>query len=109
MNNAVHWRVMNAGLPCNLTRGLMQFYAPLCLRLSLLADIVRLKNSHIIRTKSFTVSTFLRASAMLKAEAEPYAAPAAPPPPVFFQRRRRRQKCVGAPPPPPLSGPARRC
>ena len=27
MNIAVHWRVMNAGLPCNLTRGLMHFNA----------------------------------------------------------------------------------
>jgi len=32
MNNAVHWRVMNVGLPCNLTRGLMHFNAPLWLR-----------------------------------------------------------------------------
>ena len=41
MNNAVQWRVMNAGLSCNLTRGLMHFNAPL-----------------LLRTKSFTVSTF---------------------------------------------------
>ena len=41
MNNAVHYAMMNAGLPCNLTRGLMHLNASLWLR-----------------TKSFIVSTF---------------------------------------------------
>jgi len=45
--NAVHWRVMNTGLHCNFTRGLMHFNAPLWLR-----------------TKSFTVSTFFAVRAL---------------------------------------------
>jgi len=34
MNNAFNWRLVIAGLPCNLTRGLMHFNAPLWLRTS---------------------------------------------------------------------------